>query len=96
MISQKNLRSFDEIANTIKDKMYTISDTLFDMIRPFTIRTLAARSNMVNEKGFSPGYIITLLMLFPFLNVSAVRSFFLSGCAHLSEAQKDTIFRLKN
>ncbi len=30
MISQKNLRSFDEIANTIKDKKYAISDTLFD------------------------------------------------------------------
>ena len=96
MISQKNLRSFDEIANTIKDKMYTISDTLFDMIKPFTIGTLASKSNIVKEKGFRPGYLITLLMLFPFFNISAVRSFFLSGYAHLSEAQKDTIFRLKN
>lgn len=96
MISQANLHSFDEITKTIKDKKDTISDTLFDMIRPFAIGTLASKSNIVKEKGFRPGYLITLLMLFPFFNISAVRSFFLSGYAHLSEAQKDTVFRLKN
>ena len=96
MISHPNLNNFDEITQTVKDKEDRLSDTLFDMIRPFTMGTLAARSSIVKEKGFRPGYLITLLLLFPFFNLSAVRSFFLSGFAHLSEAQKDTLFRLKN
>ena len=96
MNSQSNLHNFDEITKTIKDKKDVICDTLFDMIKPFTIGTLAAKSNMVKEKGFRPCYLITLLMLFPFFDISAVRSFFLSGYAYLSEAQKDTIFRQKN
>lgn len=96
MNSQLNLHNFDEITKTIKEKKGALSDTLFDMIRPFSIGTLAARSNMRKQRGFGPGYIITLLILFPFFNISAVRSFFLSGYAYLSVAQKDTIFRLKN
>jgi len=96
MNSKISLNNFDEISKTIKDKKDTISDTIFDLIKPFTIGTLTAKRNMVKQKGFSPGYLITLLMLLPFFNIYAFRSFFLSGYSHISEAQKDTIFRLKN
>ena len=62
MNSRSNLHNFDEITKIIKDKKDVICDTLFDMNKPFTIRTLAAKSNMVKEKGFRPGYLITLLI----------------------------------
>ena len=96
MISRHNLNNIDEITQTIKDKKSAIADTLFNTLQPFKIGTLASRSSIVKAKGFRPGELITLLMLFPFFNISAVRSFFHSGYAFLSEAQKDTLFRLKN
>ncbi len=81
---------------SINDKKSAIADILFNTFQPFKLGTLASRSSIVKAKGFQPGELITLLMLFPFFNISAVRSFFQSTYAFLSEAQKDTLFRLMN
>ena len=51
---------------------------------------------MIKHKGFSVSEILTVLILFPFMAVSTVNSFFSSRFNELTKAKKDTYFRLKN
>ena len=74
----------------------SISDKLLELVQVFNLKSLCSKNGMVKHKGYAVSEIFTVLILFPFMAISTVRSFYRSRFNKLIQAQKDTFFRLKN
>ena len=74
----------------------SISDKLLELVQVFNVKSLCSKNGMVKHKGYAVSEIFTVLILFPFMAISTVRSFYRSRFNKLIQAQKDTFFRLKN
>lgn len=96
MLYLKDSTKIEEIKTILKKENSKIGDTLIDLFRLFSIKALCMRSSMIKHKGYAVSEILTVLILFPFMAVSTVRSFYLSRFKQLTAAKQDTFFRLKN
>ena len=96
MLYNKDNIKIEEIKSiSTKNGLY-ISDRLLELFRLFNIQTLCLKNRMIKFKGYSISEIFTVLVLFPFMAIATVNSYYLSRFKQLTDAQKDTFFRLKN
>lgn len=72
------------------------SETLIDVCCRFFTKNITRQLACIKSKGFKASEVILVLLHLPFLGVATVRGLFKSGCARLSEAEKDVYYRLKN
>lgn len=96
MLYPKDNIKVNEIKTILSKDGSSIGGTLTDLIRMFKIESLCMKNGVIKHKGYPVSEILTVLILFPFMVISTVRSFYLSRFNQLTEAQKDTFFRLKN
>ena len=96
MLYPKDTIKIEQIKTILTKDGFSITDTLMDLLRVFDITSLCLKNGMIKHKGYSLSDIVTVLLLFPFMTISTVRSFSLSRFNQLTEAKKDTFFRLKN
>ena len=71
-------------------------DTLLDISEKFITPKLRREFNAIKKRGYFASDILMVLLYLPFLGVSSVWGLFKSGCSNLTEAQKDSYYRLKN
>ncbi len=96
MLSIKDTKKIEEIKSISATNNFSISSKLTELFRIFDLNRLCGRNKMIKSKGFKVSEILSILFLFPFLNIKSVNSLFKSRLTDFVEAQKDTFFRLKN
>ncbi len=72
------------------------AETILDVCERFFISTVTRRFDSLKRQGFCPSEILKVLLYLPFLGVATIRGLYHSGCAHISAADKDVYYRLKN
>jgi len=95
MLNPSDITKVEEIKPTFNNDN-SIGDTLFDLVELFNIKSLCSKNGMQKLKGYPVKEILSVLILFPFMRIDTVRAFFLCKFNHLTDAKKDTFFRLKN
>lgn len=96
MLYPQNTIKFEEIKTISGKDGLSFFDKLLELFKLFKIDSLCQKNGMIKYKGFSVSEILTVLILFPFMAISTVNSFFSSRFNQLIKAKKDTFFRLKN
>lgn len=71
-------------------------DTLLNISEKFITPKLKNKFDTLKKRGYFASDILLVLLYLPFLGVSSVWGLFKSGCSNLTEAQKDSYYRLKN
>lgn len=95
MLHIKGIKNLDELKElfTVEAKgaeiILDVFERVFISIRTFQFDTL-------KKSGYLPSDILKVLLYLPFLGVATVRGLYHSGCANISEAEKDVYYRLKN
>ena len=95
MLNPNSITKIEEIEPAF-NKASSVGDTLIDLLELFNIKSLCTKNGMEKLKGYPVKEILIVLILFPFMHITTVRAFYLSKFNHLTEAKKDTFFRLKN
>ena len=95
MLNTQNVLSIHEIKAVFDKKDADIGLTIFDLFARFRLQKLALQCGIAKLRGYPIAEIMTVLLLFPILMVTTVRGFVQSGFA-LTDARKDTFFRLMN
>jgi hypothetical protein len=95
MLNSKNVLSIHEIKAVFDKKDAEVGLTIFDLLASFRLHKLALQCGIVKMRGYPIAEIMTVLLLFPILMVTTVRGFIQSRFA-LTDARKDTFFRLMN
>ncbi len=72
------------------------SEMLIDVCGRFFTKNITHRLAFVKSKGFEASETLLVLLHLPFLGVTTVCGLIKSGCARLSDAEKDVYYRLKN
>lgn len=96
MLYRKDTTRIEEINSILTKEGSSISDTLIDLLRLFKVESLCFKNGMIKHKGYPVSEILIVLISFPFMIISTVRSFYLSRFNQLTQAKQDTLFRLKN
>ena len=95
MLHIKGIKNLDEIK-----ELFTVeakgSETILNVCERFFISTVTRRFDTLKKQGYYPSDILKVLLYLPFLGVATIRGLYQSGCAHISEAEKDVYYRLKN
>lgn len=95
MLHIKGINNLGEIKELFAIEAKGAEKILDVFERVFTsIRT--CQFDALKKRGYLPSDILKVLLYLPFLGVSTVRGLYQSGCAHLSEAEKNVYYRLKN
>jgi len=95
MLHIKDIKNLSEIKGLLSVGAKG-SELLVDVCGRFFTKNITRQFALVKSKGFKASEIILVLLHLPFLGVATVRSLFKSGCARLSDAEKDVYYRLKN
>lgn len=93
MLYPKDTTEIEQIKTILTKDGLSRTDTLIDLLRLFNITSLCLKNGMIKHKGYSLLEVLTVLLLFPFMTISTVRSFYLSRFNQLTEAKQDTFFR---
>jgi hypothetical protein len=74
------------------------SNTLLDVCEKFFTSKMTRQLNTLKRKGYFASEVLLILLYLPFLGVVPPmrEGLFKSGCAKLTDAQKDVYYRLKN
>lgn len=95
MLLIKNIQNISEMK-----ELFAVSakgsDILIDVCGRFFTKAIKRQLFAVKSKGFIASDVILVLLHLPFLGVATVHGLIKSGCARLSEAEKDVYYRLKN
>lgn len=95
MLHIKGIKNLDEIKELFAieakgaEKILDVFERVFMSIR-------TRQFDALKKRGYLPSDIFKVLFYLPFLGVATVRGLYQSGCAHISEAEKDVYYRLKN
>ena len=95
MLHIEGIKKLDEI-KTLFAVEAKGAETVLDVCERFFISTVTRRIDMLKRQGYYPSDVIKVLLYLPFLGVATIRGLYQSGCAHLSEADKNVYYRLKN
>ena len=95
MLNLKNVLSVHEIKDVFDKKNNNVDLTIFDLFIRFKLQKLVLQCGIVKKRGYSIAEILTVLLLFPIMMVTTVRGF-ISSRFTLTDARKDTFFRLMN
>ena len=71
-------------------------DTILSISEKFITPKMRKEFDTIKRRGYFASDILLVLLYLPFLGVSIVWGLFKSGCSNLTEAQKDSYYRLKN
>lgn len=96
MLNSTDISKIEEIQEFFKNENAPLNDKLVDLLGLFNLKSLCRKAGVERQKGYSVSEILNILILFPFMVVCTVRAFYLSRFNQLTEAKKDTFFRLKN
>jgi hypothetical protein len=96
MLYPQNTIKIEEIRTILAKDDSSIGNKLLDLIQLFKINSLCVKNGLMKHKGYSVSEIVTVLILFPLMPISTIRSFYSSRFNELTAAKKDTFFRLKN
>lgn len=95
MLHIKGIKNFDEIK-----ALFTVeakgAETILDVFERVFLSIRTHQFDMLKKSGYLPSDILKVLLYLPFWGVATVRGLYQSGCANISEAEKDVYYRLKN
>ena len=95
MLNQKNVLSVHEIKAVFEKENTDVGMTIFDLFSCFHLQKLATQCGFAKKRGYAVTEILSVLLLFPILMVTTVRSFMHSRYA-LAVAGKDAFYRMMN
>jgi len=95
MLHIKGIKNLDEIKPLFAVEAKG-AETILDVCERFFISKVTRRLDSLKKQGFYPSDVLRVLLYLPFLGVATIRGLYKSGCAHISEADKDVYYRLKN
>lgn len=95
MLHRKDITNLEELKNLLLVKEKAV-DTMVNFISFFEFKPVVRRLNIIKQKGYAPAKLLSVLMVLPFLRQASIYALLKSGYSHLSDAQKDTYYRLKN
>ncbi|MGH2643879.1 MAG: IS4 family transposase [Chitinophagaceae bacterium] len=95
MLQRKDITNLGELKNLLLRKEKAV-DVMVDFISFFEFKTVLRRLDIIKKKGYTPGNLLSILTLLPFLGQTSIYALLKSGYSYLSDAQKDTYYRLKN
>jgi len=95
MLHIKGIKNLDEIKGLFAIEAKG-AETILNVCERFFISTVTRRFNTLKKQGYYPSDILKVLLYLPFLGVGSIRGLYQSGCAYISEAEKDVYYRLKN
>lgn len=95
MLHIKDTHNIDELQSLLRLKEKAV-DLLVDYVSFFDFRSVTSNFDGIKKKGHSFTKLLSVLMVMPFLHMASVRALLASGISHLSEAEKDAYYRLKN
>lgn len=91
----KNIEKLSELKDLFCDGE-NAGDTFIDMLKAISYGPLTREINAIKKKGYNAGELLSVLLLLPFAGISSVRALYYSGLAWMSDAGKDSYYRLKN
>ena len=95
MLHIKGIKNLDEIK-----ELFTVdakgAETILDVFERVFMSIRTQQFDSLKKRGYLPADILKVLLYLPFLGVATVRGLYQSGCANISEAEKDVYYRLKN
>lgn len=95
MHPDKDIKKLSELKDFFtKDEK--VSDTIFDMLKIFQRAPIHHFLKSIKQRGYAAGTLLHVLLLMPFNAVCSIRALYQSELAHMSQAQKDAYYRLKN
>jgi hypothetical protein len=94
IINKKDV-SIQEIRPIFENQGRSVGDTIFDLLKCFKLNLICQSLDVIKHTGYSIPEMIIILTMFPILMIKTVRGFILSNY-QLTEAQKDTFFRVLN
>ena len=71
-------------------------DTILSISEKFITPKIRKEFDVIKKRGYFASDILSVLLYLPFLGISSIWGLFKSGCSNLTEAQKDSYYRLKN
>ena len=95
MLNHRNVLSVHEIKVVFEKKNADIGMTILGLFTRFCLQKLAIQCGFAKKRGYAVTEILSVLLLFPVLMVTTVRSFMHSRYA-LTIAGKDAFYRLMN
>jgi len=90
------MRQFEEIANVIEEKGYSLHSIITDTIKEFNMKTLCHRSGIIKQAGYGAFDILVLLLMMPLMSLKTVSQLIKEEYAGIVKMKKDTIYRFKN
>jgi len=92
MLNQRNVLAIHEIKAVFEKENSDIGMTILDLFASFRLQKLARKCGLSKKRGHKTTEILSILLLFPILMVTTVRSFMNSRYA-LTIAGKDAFYR---
>ena len=90
------MRQFEEIANIIEDKGYSLHSIITDTMSKFNMKTLSHRSGIIKQAGVAAFDILVLMLLTPLMALRTVNQLVKNEYSNIVKMKKDTIYRFKN
>lgn len=94
MLPVNSIKNLSELKD-IFSRDEKASHTLLDICEKFFISKMTRQLNAYKKKGYLASDVLLILLYLPFWGIASVWGLFKSGCAHLTEAEKDVYYRLK-
>lgn len=95
MLHNKDIHNIEELQSLFRFKEKTV-EILVDYISFFDFRSVTSGFDNIKKKGYSFTNLLSVLVVLPFLHMASLYALMVSGLSHLSDAEKDAYYRLKN
>ena len=95
MLHTKDIQNIDELQAFLAKPQKTM-DIIMGYLDYFRFGPLSRSFDAVKRKGYPASQLLKVLICLPFFDKATIYALLRSGLAHLSEAQKDAYYALKN
>ena len=94
---KQNLVSINELNDKIK-KDDCLAENVLSFCKPFEVKSISDLCGLdkIKKKGYEISKLLHVLLIMPFIGSMNVWTLYQSGYSFLTDAQKDTYYRLKN
>ena len=94
---KQNLVTINELNDKIK-KGDCLAERILSFCKPFEVKTISDLCGLdkIKKKGYKISQLLQVFLIMPFVGSMNVWTLYQSGYSFLTEAQKDTFYRLKN
>lgn len=95
MLHNKDIHNIEELQGLLRLGEKTV-EVLIDYVSFFDFRSVTSHFDDIKKKGYGFTNLLSVLVVMPFLHMASLCALLVSGISHLSDAEKDAYYRLKN